>query len=236
MAVADGIVVIACTPHILPGVYNNRGPQIAAAVSELQSELDREEIPLVLTTGADVHIAPDLVEGLRGGRVPTLGASRYFLLEPPQSIVPPRFADSVFDLVAAGYVPIITHPERLAWPEGEYGLFERIVRQGAWMQLTGGSLLGQFGQRAQALAERMLEDGLVHILASDAHNTDRRAPVLSEAFEAAADRIGEEEAFHLVSTRPAGILRNTEPSELPPPIRFAPPRQERRRRAWLAWN
>ena len=215
MAVADGISVIACTPHILPGVYNNDGPKISAAVAELQGKLDDEGIPLVLTTGADVHVAPDILSGLRNGRVPSLRGSRYLLLEPPQTIVPPRFEDYLFSLVSAGYVPIITHPERLAWPDSDYDLFRRIVRLGGWMQLTGGSLLGGFGKRAQVLAERMLKDGLVHIIATDAHDIERRPPLLSGACRAASALVGEEEAFRLVSTRPACILKDMDPGESP---------------------
>jgi protein-tyrosine phosphatase len=220
LAVADGISVIACTPHILPGLYDNKGPRIRAAIAELQGVLDKQNLKLTLATGADVHIAPDILDGIGSGRILSLSESRYFLLEPPQAIVPPRFEEYIFKLVGAGYVPIITHPERLGWSDIDYGIFERIVRLGAWTQLTGGSLLGQFGRRAQALAERMLEDGLAHILASDAHNTSSRPPLLSEALEAAAEWIGEEEAWHLVSTRPAGILDNIDPRALPQPIRF----------------
>ena len=231
LAVADGISVTACTPHMLPGVYNNTGPGIRAAIAALQAELDKEGIPLLLTTGADVHIAPDLLEGLRSGRVLSLGESRYFLLEPPQALVPPRFEDHLFGLVSGGYVPIITHPERLGW--SDYSVFERLVLRGAWIQLTGGSLLGLFGRRVQALSQRMLRDGLVHILASDAHDTKRRPPVLSDAFAAAADLVGEEEASRLVGARPTGILKDQDPSKLPPPIRVQSS-EGQRQRAWLA--
>jgi protein-tyrosine phosphatase len=220
LAVADGISVIACTPHILPGVYENKGPDIRAAVAELESALGEQAIEVVLTTGADVHLAPDILDGLKSGRILSLGESRYFLLEPPQAIVPPRFADYVFTLTGAGYVPIITHPERLGWFDRDLGMFEQVVRLGAWTQVTGASLLGRFGRRAQAVAEWMLEDGLVHILASDAHDAVDRRPCLAEAFEAAAKRIGEDEAWHLVRTRPEGVLKDLHPNELPQPARF----------------
>ncbi len=219
MAAEDGTRIIACTPHILPGVYDNQGPDILSAVLDLQGELDKEGVPLVLTSGADVHIAPGLVDEVRSRRVLPLGQSRYLLLEPPQTLVPPRFEDQLFDLLRAGLVPIITHPERLAWPERDYGIFERIVRMGCLMQLTAGSLLGHFGRHVKILSERMIDDGLIHVLASDAHNTDRRSPILSPAFEAAASRIGREYAFHLVSTRPASILKDRDPSRLPAPAR-----------------
>ncbi len=217
VAVADGISVVACTPHILPGVYDNKGPEIRAAVERLQRELDRESIPLSLEVGADVHMAPDLLEGLKSGRVPSLAGSRYVLLEPPSSVMPPRFEHYLFGLLSAGYVPIVTHPERLGWPLKDYDVFRRIVHLGAWLQLTGGSLLGRFGPEAQGLAERLVCEGLVHIIASDAHGARRRAPVLTAALNVAKDLIGEAEAFHLVGTRPAGILQNIGPDELPAP-------------------
>jgi protein-tyrosine phosphatase len=219
LAVADGITVTACTPHILPGLYDNSGRAIRVAVAVLQSALDEAGIPLLLASGADAHVAPDIVAGLTSGRVPSLGESRYFLLEPPQSVVPPRFDEYVFAIISAGYVPIVTHPERLGWIESHYFVIEQAVHLGAWMQLTAGSLLGHFGKRARYWSERMLADGLVHVVASDAHNIDRRPPILSEACEVIAERVGRDEGAHLVITRPAGILRNLSPTEMPPPRR-----------------
>ena len=217
IAVADGVGILACTPHITPGVYDNSGPEICSATVALQVELDRAEIPLLLVPGADVHLDPNLLEGLRSGRVQPLGTSRYFLLEPPQGVLPPRFEESVFALISAGYLPIVTHPERISWVESHYEVLERLVRSGVWMQITARSILGGFGRRAQSLAERMLEDGLVHIIASDAHDTKARKPGLSDAFYAVEQRLGSEEAMHLVRTRPAGILKNDDPDDLPAP-------------------
>lgn len=228
IAVADGVRIVACTPHILPGIYENSGPAIRQAVAQLQGRLDEEGIPLLLAAGADVHIAPDLIDGLRGGRVPSLGKSRYFLLEPPQGVIPPRFEDFIFNLMSVGYIPVITHPERLSWIESHYDLVGRIVHSGAWVQITAGSILGKFGRRARAWSERLLDDGFVHIVASDAHDTEVRTPKLSEAVEAIGARIGREEAWHLVVTRPTGILRNQDPSEMPVPVRF----ETAARRAW----
>ena len=70
MAVAEGITYQACTPHIMPGVYNNSGPAIRQAIADLQATLDGEGIPLRLVSGADVHVAPDLVGKIRQWRRP----------------------------------------------------------------------------------------------------------------------------------------------------------------------
>ena len=216
MAAADGIAVTACTPHIYPGVYDNTGDGIRAGVARLQSALDEAGIALRLTSGADAHIAPELPEKLRSGAAPTLGGTRYFLLEPPHHVAPPRFAEFVFGVIAAGFVPLITHPERLTWIGDHYEMFCTLAERGAWMQVTAGSLTGRFGQEARYWGERMLDEGRVHVLATDAHGVNRRPPLLAEGRQAAEKWLGAEEARHLVETRPAGILKNTAPSALPP--------------------
>ena len=215
-AVADGIVTSACTPHIYPGLYENSKAGIEAAVLALQAELDAEGIALRLVVGADTHLTPTLVADLRNGLIPTIAGSRYLLLEPPHHVAPPRFEESMFQLMAAGYVPVITHPERLSWIETHYEIFGRLSHSGAWMQLTAGSLTGRFGRRPNYWADRMLDEGLVDILATDAHHIHKRPPMLAEGRDAAAKRVGDMEAGHMVSTRPQGILADTSPQSLPP--------------------
>lgn len=215
IAVADGITTIACTPHIYPGVYENTADAIRSAIARFRSELAENDIALTLVEGADVHIAPDLCDGIRAGRIPTLAGSRYLLLEPPHHVAPPRFEDVVFDLMAQGIVPVITHPERLSWVESHYDIFARLAERGAWMQITAGALTGRFGARPRQFAERFVGDGLCMILATDAHHPRRRPPFLMEAVEAAAQLVGREEAEHMVVTRPQGIVRDIAPYELP---------------------
>lgn len=215
IAVADGITTLACTPHIYPGLYENTGDGIRRGVAQLQAALDEAGIALRLTCGADAHLAPDLPAKLRSGDAPSLGDTRYFLLEPPHHVAPPRFAEFVFNLIAAGYVPLITHPERLTWIEDHYATFCALVTQGAWMQVTSGSLTGRFGDEAKYWGERMLDEGRVHILATDSHGIKRRPPLLAEGCAAAERWVGAEQARHLVYTRPAGILENLAPSLMP---------------------
>jgi protein-tyrosine phosphatase len=216
-SVAEGVSVVACTPHILPGLYHNAGPQISAAVQHLQDVLVQEGIPLGLVAGADVHMVPDIIAGLRSGRIPSIAASRYVLVEPPHHTAPPQLESFFFNMLVEGFVPILTHPERLSWISRHYEAFRRLVRAGVWMQITSGSLTGSFGRKAQYWAQRMLEEGCVHILATDAHETQRRCPDLSRGRDAAADRVGNEEAEHLVLTRPRGVIENEFPANLPMP-------------------
>lgn len=216
IAFADGIRTTACTPHIYPGLYNNRAPDIRERVAELQRKLDDSGIGIRLTSGADAHLTPELLPRLKRDSAPTLHGSHYFLLEPPHHVAPPRFEESVFDFVAAGFVPVITHPERLTWIDRQYDIFVRLAKRGVWMQITSGSVTGRFGPQAKYWAERMLDEGWVHILATDAHGVKNRPPLLAEGQQAAARYVGKEEAHRLVFERPQAILDDVPPQQVTP--------------------
>ena len=221
IAVADGITKIYCTPHIYPGLYENTGSDIKRRVAMLQLILRDKGIALELSFGADVHLVPEVPEGLADGRIPTLGGTRYLLLEPSHHVCPPRFKESVFAFIGAGYVPVITHPERLTWVEDHFDDFTSLARSGAWLQVTGGALLGQFGKRVERIAERFVGDGWTAVLASDAHTTSRRAPMLAEAEIRAARLVGKTEASLMVRGRPAAVCADAAPSSVPLPPALA---------------
>ncbi len=114
----------------------------------------------------------------------------------------------VAELLAAGYTPIVTHPERLTWIETHYTVVQRLAAVGAPMQITAGSILGRFGSKPKYWSERMLDEGLVEFVASDAHDVKHRPPLLSEARDLIEGRWGEATATRLLVTNPLRVLEN----------------------------
>lgn len=221
IAVADGTTHMACTPHIYPNVYENTATTIRPAMEALQTALDEAGIPLTLVMGADVQITPSILSGLRRGIIPTLNDSRYFLLEPSHHVPVPGFLEHIENFVNAGYVPVITHPERLHWLHGHYETFVDAAKAGAWIQITAGAVTGHFGRSAKNWCERFLKDGYVHIIASDAHEAKSRIPVLSDAVQETARLLGDEaEAWRMVRERPQAILDNLPPESVYAPAAF----------------
>ncbi|MEM7774269.1 MAG: CpsB/CapC family capsule biosynthesis tyrosine phosphatase [Pseudomonadota bacterium] len=216
--VDQGVEVVACTPHILPGVYANSGSEIVPAVSRFQEHLGDAGIPLQLVSGADNHISPNFVADLQRGHLLPINGSRYVLVEPPHHNQPPRLEAVFWDIIAAGHVPILTHPERLEWinVKGGFDVFRRLHQRGVGMQVTAGSLTGRFGKRAKYWAERLVCEGLVDILASDAHNLTTRPPDLDRGARAAEGLVGQNAAHHMVVTAPKAILENS--SVVEPPV------------------
>ncbi len=216
MAVADGIEVMACTPHFMPGLYDNESQDIRARVHNLNQILLEEGINLALVTGCDAHVRPDFLNCLRDGSLLTLHDSKYVLFEPSHTTMPPRMDELLFNIQMAGYVPILTHPERFKWIEQNYDMFCELAKSGVWMQITAGSLTGRFGKRSEYWAKRMLAEGLVSIMATDAHNVRSRPPLLAEAFDIAKGEVGLEEATRLVLTRPECVIEDRALEDVPP--------------------
>lgn len=208
MAVSDGITQMACTPHITPGVYDNDPAGISARMRAFQAMLDKAGIALQLVAGADVHVVPDLAAQLSDGRLPCIEGTRYFLFEPPHHVAPPGLLRVAQEALDAGFVPVLTHPERLTWIEKGYGLICELDEAGVAVQVTAGALTGDFGERVRNWAFRMLDEGRVDIIASDAHDPKRRPPLLSKARAVIAERAGEQAARLLTLENPRSILAN----------------------------
>jgi len=220
IAVEDGITHMACTPHIYPGLYDYDSEKISQAITNFSRVIASKKIPLALGIGADIQMVPDMVTRLNDKTMPTINHSRYLLCEPPHHVAPFHFKESVLDILSAGYIPVITHPERLTWLQDHYDDFITVAVHGAWMQLTAGSLTGAFGSTAQYWAEKMLDDGIVHILATDAHNTGNRAPELSPGVERATQHVGKAEADAMVNERPRAVWDNRPPDSISQPPGF----------------
>jgi len=166
-----GVTSILTTPHI-------RGAAGDAAVHDMhkaafQKVLDaRPDMDLHL--GGEVRVTPETHEITNRPEFTADGRSKYILLELEFDKVPPYFTQVLFDFRLRGITPIVAHPERNAGvlKNPEYAL--EFARQGALLQITNASLIGALGETIQECSLLLFECGLVHILASDAHNLTTR--------------------------------------------------------------
>ena len=198
IAVSDGITVMACTPHFMPGVYETAYEQMSCGRRTIAANsLVNEGLGLKLVTGGDLHVSPDMPEKLASKQLPTLGNTRYFLFEPPHHILPPNLVKFGQRLMSKGFIPIVTHPERLTWIEKHYDVICEMDEIGMPIQLTARSVTGEFGRRPKYWSDRMLEEGRVDIIASDAHNITSRPPGLSKARDFVFERFGQETSANL---------------------------------------
>lgn len=202
-AIADGITHVIATPHANQGYAFV--PELARARrDELQA---RFEGRLTLATGCDFHLSFENLQAIRLDPARfTLHQKNYLLVEFADYAIPPSLDQALHELQLAGIHPIITHPERNPLIRAQPERLFQWLRQGCYAQVTAQSLLGRFGKSAQMKAEEWLDAGVVHFLASDAHNLTSRPLQLKEAFDLVAGTRGEEVARALLEENPRAVF------------------------------
>jgi protein-tyrosine phosphatase len=209
IALADGISHMVVTPHLHPGRYDNTPEIINTAYQRFEQALNEASLTLTVKTAAEVRLSAELLSLVEAEQVPFLGrwnGKKVMLLELPHSHVPPGTDKLIAWLQAKDILPMIAHPERNKGIMSDTGKMQPFVEAGCLFQLTAMSVAGKFGERAREVAHEFLIKGWVTVLATDAHNTKHRPPVLSEGRDAAAEVIGEAAANRLVVDNPARIM------------------------------
>jgi len=205
LAIADGVSHAVCTPHIQLGRFDNNMRTISTAFELLNAQVESQQLNIKLAFAAEVRICPEIMILAKQNKLPFLGKwqnTDVLLLELPHSHVPPGTDQLIKWLHKNNITPMIAHPERNRDIMADYHKFEMLCKLDCLFQVTAASLCGQFGDIAQSIATRMLEQDKVTILATDAHNVKRRPPNLLAGRDAAAEIIGEEKAQALVYDTP----------------------------------
>lgn len=208
--VADGTRCVVATPHIYPGVFDNTPSTIAAAHATLVAALADEGIALSVQWAAEVRAGAEVLDMLALGTLPFLGQEgpwRHLLLELPDNQIPVGTDRLVAMLLKHHVKPVIAHPERNKGVMADIQKIKPLVDQGCLLQVTAGSVIGEFGSRAQQAAEQLIEQGWVHALASDAHRTTTRAPKIKPARAWLQARYGSAMADALTLSGPARICQ-----------------------------
>ena len=208
-AVAAGIRTAVMTPHVHPGRYENNVSSIGKLCAAFQRVLDHREIPLDIRAGGEVRISADVMAMVEEGEIPFLGeldGYRIMLLEFPHSHLI-LGADKLINwLLARRIRPLIAHPERNKDVMKNVDKIEPFVKMGCLLQLTGASLLGQFGKPAQQCAVKLIDRQWATVVATDAHNLRHRPPNLNLAFDALAKIGGDLFARELTSEAPGRLI------------------------------
>jgi protein-tyrosine phosphatase len=208
MAKRDGIDHIVASPHA-----NHEYKYDREQHQERLARLKEATGGIVeLSLGCDFHLSYDNIRDmLENPARYCIGNTRYLLVEFSDFSVPPHTGNLLLDISAHGITPIITHPERNPILQRSPQMVDEWAENGALVQVTANSLTGRWGKTAKKMAESLAKKGIVHVLASDAHNTGSRPPILSEARDVMKRIAGEDSALAMVDSNPRAIVAGQAP-------------------------
>jgi protein-tyrosine phosphatase len=213
-SIAEGVTHIVCTPH------SNDKYRFDPAVNRERLAMIEERLGgrLTLGLGCDFHLSYDNIENLYKDTARfTINGKRYLLVEFPDFGIATNMEATFYEMTMSGVVPVITHPERNPTLQKDPGRMAEWIRLGCLVQVTASSLMGRFGQRAQAASRDLLKKNWVHIIASDAHGVERRAPSMAKAYAALQSEYGQQTADRLCIENPKAVFFGEPLAEQPEP-------------------
>ena len=203
VASADGITHMVATPHS-NDVYAYNRERYTDMLGQLHDAADGK---LTFSLGCDFHFSYDNIrDAMDHPRRYTIGDTQYLLIEFSDFGIPPSVKQDIFALSSCGMVPIITHPERNPSLIRNPEMVLRLIEQGCLVQVTANAVTGTWGSRSKKMADWLLKQRAIHVIASDAHDPVRRRPVMSEARTAIAEMAGEDVANALAIHNPEAIV------------------------------
>jgi len=217
MAQADGITHIVCTPH-----SNHSYPYLpeenAARLAQIQ---ERSGNQITFGIGCDFHLSYDNIQDAAAHRHRySINGKNYLLVEFPDFGISQNISQTFYEMILSGITPILTHPERNQTLAAQPHRMVDWIRMGCLVQVTAGSVTGDFGRTAQRVAEQLLHDRWVHFLATDAHNTTSRPPLMRNAYASVARTHGEEYAERLCVANPRAAFYGEPLPEQPEPAKI----------------
>lgn len=223
IAQRDGCSAMVATPHLRHERFDNsdrrRLEQIHRRLCEAVSQELGTDFRVFLGGEIAVHSESLAeVDDLPAGNLLSIAGSSYLLLELSTHGMGPDPVETVYELGLAGWRPILAHPERISWLVADPGLLKAMVDHGALLQLTGMSVTGDFGPRIQEAADRMMDQGWVRFVSSDAHDSRIRPPGLSAARARVAKLWGGALAQALFEDHPAAVLEDRPLGPTPEPF------------------
>ena len=205
MAAQDGIEHMVATPHANDRYFYDRA-YLTGLLQQLQARIGPKP---QLSLGCDFHLSfENMQSAFQTPERWCIGSTRYLLVEFNNFSIPQPMDDWLAQMIEREIVPIITHPERNPILQKTPERVLEWAQVGCAVQITASSLTGSWGDQAGRFARALLKKTAVHFLATDAHDTMRRPPVLSRARKIVEKEFGADMAKALTEDNPAAVLAN----------------------------
>ncbi len=203
-----GFNMIVLTPHYIEGYYETTRNTNKVYVNKLNRIAIQNNINVRLFIGNESYISDNLVSLVVKGKISTVNGSKYLLFELPMNSQPMDINRIVYKMEEVGIVPILAHPERYSYIQESPNMICDLIKNGVFMQCNYGSILGQYGKRAQIIFKKLLENDMVYFLGSDVHKMDSIYNQMPEAVRKIEKIIGKQKMQEITCINPQRVLMN----------------------------
>ncbi len=203
-----GFDAIISTSHYMEGYYETDSPEREVWINAIYENLQNKNIDIKLYLGNEIYISENIVKLLEEGKASTINETSYVLFEMPLNAEPMNLYDVIYEMLQYKLVPILAHPERYSFVQKEPELIYDLVQKGVLMQSNYGSVIGMYGEKAQIIVKKFLENNMIHFLGTDVHRQNTIYPRIPEILEELNSIIGEEYVEKLTTTNPKLVLSN----------------------------
>lgn len=208
VAYSEGIRNVIFTPHYHPRRGHADAKKIEAAFEQVKNMVADRFPDMNIYTGNELYYDQDVKQRLKEGEVLPLAGSKYVLLEFSGAVERKKIRDAVGTMLMSGYLPVIAHVERYESLFEKKDALETVLEMGAYFQVNASAVLGDLGRKRKKQILKMMENGMVHFVATDAHDGGVRAPKMKKVAGYLEKKLGLREAKRLLVDNPECIIKN----------------------------
>lgn len=201
----DGIIL---TSHYIENFYETDVPERDVWVKAISENLGAKGIDTDLYLANEIYISENMMGLLEQRKASTINNSCYVLFELPLNEEPLNLYDVIYSLQENKLIPVLAHPERYSFIQKEPELIYDLIEKGCLMQANYGSIIGQYGVKAEYIVKKFLENNMIHFLGSDVHRQNSIYPKIPFALEKIKEIVGEEKLEELTTINPKLVLAN----------------------------
>ena len=203
-----GFESIISTSHYMENYYETDTPEREVWVNAIYENLKAKNIDIKLYLGNEIYMTDNIIKVLEEGKASTINDTSYVLFEMPVNIEPMNLYDMVYEMIQCKLVPVLAHPERYTFVQQEPELIYDLIQKGVLMQANYGSIIGQYGKKAQIIAKKMLEKNYITFFGSDVHKPNTIYKKMPEIIQELQNIIGREKFMQISTINPELALKN----------------------------
>jgi len=223
IAYSEGIRKIINTSHYHPDFKYKKGEELLKSIKEFNYILKSNNIDIEVCIGNELYYSEDIIEIIEQKEFYTLNNSKYLLIEFPPMRFPKNIVDIIYEIKIRGYIPILAHVERYKEVQENVNLIYECINEGALIQVNASSIIGKNGKEAKQVSEILLDNNMIHFIATDAHSSQRRRPVIKETYKYVSNKYGVRNAEILFIENPSKVIKD-EDINIKSPIKYKKPK------------